>query len=956
MQIKDLSLIEAGRLSRWLDQALGLLPEARAPWLADLVQVHGSIALLVGDLLEAHDRAQASNLLEQPLDAVADAIIRSGDAEFSPGTLIGPYRLVRELGRGGMAVVWLAERADGAFTREVALKLPQRLHFNRDLAERFSRERDILARLKHPNIALLYDAGITSDDQAYLALEFVEGQSITQYCDRHRLSIAGRVSLFLQVLDAVQFAHTNLVIHRDLKPSNILVSDDGQVHLLDFGIAKLLHDAADTASESQLTRVGGRVLTLDYASPEQIRGEVLTTATDIYSLGVVLYELVVGKQPYRLKLKSAAQLEQAIVDAEWVPASRAVSDARPLAVGLRSRRALQRLLSGDLDAVISKAMARSPRARFGTAQAFHQDIQRHLAGVPVEARSPSSVLIAARFLRKHSTMSALVSLLVIALSTATITAIYSARDERAQRQRADTTRDFLRDIFSQNGPEKTDGARLTAGELLERSGNRLDTEFKSDPVTKAVLLTEIGNVYLSLGLHDQARPYATRAIAVLEPLRDNFARDYLVAEDLLAEILAESDAWSEAIDLANRIIPFARANPQAHDGWSGRFLGHRAMAQRQLGALDKSEKDILQALAEMKSSGAEHSEYYVNTLADLGTLYLDQGNDKRALDMFLEVGQRDQEFSTEPKVNHLVGEYKVALAYNRLGETAASIRILEPLVLRFDALVGAHYDRTIRARNLLAQDYAIQGDLDKAMEVVEVNISTLTTQPTVDLEELRTSELAKAQFALYAHRLDIALPLARSGVAYMERKYAGPKPLKLRARWILGEVLVQQRQCGEARPILQAALTDTRANMPGKAHPAIAELLDSLGRCSLLEGDYAQARDSLAQAFEINVAALGAAKPATLRSEIHLMWANGLITHDALTAARMAQKRPALVAALGSENHPVVQQFDLLIDSLGVAQGGQRIDHLRRADAERRLKALAGSATPPSFVGLNSLS
>ena len=842
MQIKDLSIIEAGRLSRWLDQALELLPQERAAWLADLVREQGSIALLVGDLMGAHDRAKTSQLLERPLAGVTDALIRSVDAEFSSGTMIGPYRLVHELGRGGMAVVWLAERADGAFTRQVALKLPLRLHFRRDLQERFSRERDILARLKHPNIALLYDAGIASEDQAYLALEYVKGESIIRYCDAHRLSIAARIRLFMQVLDAVQFAHTNLVIHRDLKSSNILVSADGQVHLLDFGIAKLLRDATETASESQLTRVGGRVLTLDYASPEQINGETLTTATDIYSLGVVFYELLVGKQPYRLKLKSVAQLERAIVDAEWVPASRAASDERPVAVGLRSGRSLRRHLAGDLDAVIGRAMNRSASARYGTAEAFHQDLQRHLDGMPVEARSPSKALIAARFLRKHSAMSAVVAMLVIALSTATVTAIYSARDERAERLRADTTRDFLRDIFSQNGPERTDGTRLTAVELLARSGARLDTEFKGDPITKAVLLTEIGNVYLSLGLHDQARPYATRAIAALEPMRSTFPRDYLAAADLLAEILAESDAWSEAIGLANRIIPFARDYPQGHDGWSGRFLGHRAMAERQLGALDKSEKDILQALADMKSSGAEHTEYYVNTLSDLGTLYLDQGNDKRALEMFLEVGQRDQEFSTEPKANHLVGLYKVALAYNRLGETTASIRILEPLIPQFDALVGAHYDRTIRARNLLAQDYAIQGDLGKAMAVVEVNISTLTKQPTVDLEELRASELTKAQFALYAHRLDIAAPLARAGVAYMEQKYTGPKPLKLRARWILGEVLVQQQQCDDARPILQSTLADMRVNMPGRAHPAIAEILDSLGRCSLEQGDYVRAR------------------------------------------------------------------------------------------------------------------
>jgi eukaryotic-like serine/threonine-protein kinase len=955
MQIKDLGPIEAERLSQWLGHALELLPEKRSAWLAELAREHGSIAQLVRDLLEAHDRAQTSKLLEQPLIAVANAIVCRGDAEFFRGALVGPYRLVQEIGYGGMAVVWLAERADGAFTRRVALKLPQRLRFRRDLAERFSRERDILARLKHPNIALLYDAGIAADSQAYLALEYVDGSSITSYCNTHRLSIAGRLKLFLQVLDAVQFAHANLVIHRDLKPTNILVSDDGQVHLLDFGIAKLLHDAADTTAESQLTRFGGRVLTLDFASPEQISGDVLTTATDIYSLGVVLYDLLVGKQPYRLKVKSAAQLEQAIIAAEWLPPSRAVSEDRPPYVGVRSLRSLKSLLAGDLDAVVSKAMDRSPRQRYGTAEAFRQDLQRHLDGVPVEARSPSRALIAVRFLRKHAAVSALVASLIVALSTATLAAIYNAHDERAQRQRADTTRDFLRDLFSQDSPEKTDGAHLTAVQLLARGGNRLDTEFKGDPGTKAVLLTEIGNVYLSLGLHDEARPYANRAIDLLEPMRNQFPLDYLAASDLLAEVLSESDEWSETIALADRTIPFARANPKSHDAWSGRFLGHRAVAERQLGALDKSEQDTLQALAEMKDSGAENTEYYVNTLSDLGGLYLDQGNDRRALETFLQFASRIQNVDTAHKANYLVGQYKVALAYNHLGEIAVSTRILEPLIPQFDTLVGAYYDRTIKARNLLAQNYAIEGELDKAMAVVDVNISALTQQPTGDVEGLRTSELFEAQFALYAHRLDIALPLARSSVAYMEQKYAGPKPLKLRARWILGEILVQEGQCREARPILQAALIETRANMRGKAHPAISEILDSLGRCSMVEGDLVEAKSLLTQALEINVAALGVGKPATLRSQIHLAWVDGLISGDAATAARLVQKRSALVAELGSENHPVVLQFDLLTDTLGAAQGGQRIAPSRRDDAENRLKALAGSSTVPLFVGLNSL-
>ena len=388
-------------------------------------------------------------------------------------------------------------------------------------------------------------------------------------------------------------------------------------------------------------------MTLDYASPEQIkrRGE-LTTATDIYSLGVVLYDLLVGSSHTvsscnplrswsRRSLAPSGQLRAALY-----PRSGPLEWVCTLCVFAQPR-----LLSGDLDAVISKAMNVSPRlALVARPRPFARTCNGTWTAGPW-ACSPSKALIGARVPAQACDDS----------HAADVTDDSLVRcDDRRHLQcarRTHPTAASRHDArlharhLQQNSPEKTDGTRLTAVELLARSGKRLDTEFRGDPVTKAVLLTEIGNVYLSLGLHDEARSYANRAIALLEPVRTQFALDYLTAVDLLAEVLSESNAWSEAIDLANQSIPFARANPQGHDAWAGRFLGHRAMAQRQLGALGRSEEDTVQALAEMKASGAEHTEYYVNTLNDLGTLYLDQGNDRRALEIFLEFAKRDGEIS-----------------------------------------------------------------------------------------------------------------------------------------------------------------------------------------------------------------------------------------------------------------------------------------------------------------------
>ena len=315
---------------------------------------------------------------------------------------MGPYRLVRPLGRGGMARVWLAQQAGGP---PVALKLPARPMSSGVLAERFAREREILARLVHPNIARLYDAGFAADGQAYLAIEYVEGVPFTQSCDERRLSVDARIALFLQVLAAVQFAHNNLVLHRDLKPSNILVTPEGHVKLLDFGIAKLL--ASDgSAEETEITRLGGHALTIDYAAPEQITGAPLTTAVDVYALGVLLYELLTGARPYRLEHGTLSDIGEAIASVDPVPPSEAAFSDAALLSRSTSQARLRRALSGDLDTIVEKALRKAPEERYASAGSLADDLTRHRAGLPVTARPASVWYRAARLLARLSSPAA----------------------------------------------------------------------------------------------------------------------------------------------------------------------------------------------------------------------------------------------------------------------------------------------------------------------------------------------------------------------------------------------------------------------------------------------------------------------------------------------------------------------------------------------------------------------
>ena len=373
-------------MSRLLDEALALDAAGRRLWLErlspeyqDLVQYLRE-ALLPGD----SQAAELVSLSTLPKLGAADPKGCGAASGLKCGARVGPYELIRLLGAGGMAEVWLARRADGAFNREMALKLPMLTNLRADLEQRFSRERDILASLEHPLIARLYDAGIDPAGLPYLAMEYVQGQPLTSWCDAHRLGIAARLELILQVLEAVLYAHEKHIIHRDLKPSNVLVTESGQVRLLDFGVSKLL-GAAEEEGLTQLTSVYGRALTPDYASPELLHGGTVDARSDNYSLGVLLYEMLTGVRPYRLKsAASIGLLEQAIATIEVrKPSSQREQEASE--ARNTSQDKLTRQLRGDLDAIALKALHREPSKRYQSAAAFAEDIERYLARRPIQA-------------------------------------------------------------------------------------------------------------------------------------------------------------------------------------------------------------------------------------------------------------------------------------------------------------------------------------------------------------------------------------------------------------------------------------------------------------------------------------------------------------------------------------------------------------------------------------------
>ena len=499
--------MEASRwrqLSCLLDQLLELPEPAREQRLSRLRVEDPGLAEDVERLL-AHER-DSHEFLAQPLWTAAPEDSRVG-------TRVGPYRLLRPLGEGGMGEVWLAERADGLYERQVALKLLRSGYADPGLRQRFSREREILARLQHPNLAHLLDAGVDLQGQPYLALAYVEGEPITEHCQRLALPLERRLQLMLQVCAVVSHAHANLIVHRDLKPSNILVTAEGEVKLLDFGIAKLLDD--DEGKPPVHPPTEARAFTLHYAAPEQVRGEPVSTLTDVYSLGVVLFEVITGQKPYRLRRHSDAEWERSILEVQAPRASAVV--ARVAAAGGEqavAARRLSRRLRGDLDTILLKALQKEPGQRYASVEAVAQDLRRFLEGRPIHARPQHVGYRLRKYLGRHRLGVALGSMAVLALLALALTALWQMQQARREVARAQAMEDFTVGLFDRAAGVRHGSFDLR--QLLATGQQRGEAELRDQPLSLAELEGVIGRLRIGMGDYQLALQTLDHQRALLE--------------------------------------------------------------------------------------------------------------------------------------------------------------------------------------------------------------------------------------------------------------------------------------------------------------------------------------------------------------------------------------------------------------------------------------------------------
>jgi len=778
--------------------------------------------------LVASDLAHSKSPLTSAIGAAVDATTRERRHELL-GTVIGPYRLTSVLGHGGAGTVYLGERVDRQYSAQVAVKVVEGAALHAEISRRFRAERQILANLNHPHIARLIDAGETPQGFPYLVMEYVHGEPIHQYCDRLQLSLDERVSLLLKVCAAVHYAHQNLVVHRDLKPGNILVTPDGTPKLLDFGIAKLL-DTGDTAAEMALTRLNDRILTPEYASPEQILGQTVTTSSDVYALGVVLYELLTGLRPYKVSSASQLELERTICITDPARPSTAVREAllklsddppptRNIHTVAEARGTtpmrLRSLLNGDLDAILLRALRKEPVHRYNSIEQFAADLRRHLARAPVLAREGNWVYYAQRFTRRHifgvSVTAGFIVVLAAALIVTSIQAKRIAEQRDAanrEKQTSEAVANFMLNVFAAADPFTVQDKQVTAGELLDRAAKNIHEDLDQQPAVKARLLEAIGRSYqrqghanIGIGLLEEALQIRRRQEGgnnpALVPTLSNLARAQLFQ--------SETAAAKASLEEAHGLLEKAGKKDSAE---YAHILADLSRVEYERGETATARQRIEEALPLLKKHyGTKHIEV-ASALTLLGYILQWQGDFTEMEHVAAEAVATYQSSTPELHPDRMLAEGLLAESLFGLGRIDEAAPQIERVFAAKKKVFGEKSSRIADELQLLVRLRRAQNRLDDAesfaRESLSIKLQTLG-------EQNQNTAYARTTLAVILWQLDKPTEAERelrsALVAY--KKLLPAENLQVAsANHYLAETLLSQNRINEAQEQAKQTLLD----------------------------------------------------------------------------------------------------------------------------------------------------
>ncbi len=798
------------RISSHLDHVLALVPGEREAFVASLGAEDPALAADQLALLEEHRVLESEGFL-------ADRAVALPVPAALEGTTVGAYTLVKSIGRGGMGSVWLASRHDGRFEGQAAIKLLNAELVGRTGGERFKREGTILARLTHPHIARLIDAGISGHGQPYLVLEHVAGRHIDQHCDEHALAIDARIRLFLDVLSAVAHAHASLIVHRDLKPSNVLVTEDGQVKLLDFGIAKLLEEDR-TRNDVALTRDAGAALTPKYAAPEQVSGGAITTATDVYALGLLLYGLLTAQDPVGAGARSPAEIVKAIVDVEPRRMSAVVmGDAEPPEVlamhairrGTTAER-LRRRLRGDLDTIVAKALKKNPTERYASVAEFADDLRRYMRHEPIAARPDTVAYRTTKFAQRHRRgLAASVAALAI---LGGLIGFYTMRLQRERDRaaleaaKASKTSELLMGLLTLADPYRTpEGREPTVRSLLDIGAARITNDPKVQPEVKAELFTVIGRVYQRLGLYDKAMPLLHDAlilgrrslgpehVSIAQSLNDlgvlhRESGDLDGARPLLEESLAMRRhlLGNEHKDVAVTLVELARV-----------------LSDRGLDA--QAESLVRESLAIRRKVFGEEDREVATSMNDLALLLFRRGDLDGAEPLFRRNVEINMKVLGPEHASVGTSMGNLALVLRARGKRAEADKLLRADVAIVKKALGERHPAYAQALNGLAVAALEDGRPDEARVLLEQAVAIVQPLFRPDHPRLVAYRVNIARAQLATGKAAEAEPALRRALDVRQHLYPAGDWRIAEVQSLLGASLVAQHRDLEAEPLMVAA-------------------------------------------------------------------------------------------------------------------------------------------------------
>ncbi len=808
-------------VSPHLDQVLDLSGDGRQQYLVDLASENPTLAADLERLLGEERALRDEGYLEHDAqDLLA--------APRLAGQVFGAYALVEPIGAGGMGTVWLARRNDGHFEGTAAVKLLSAALLGAASTSRFRREGTILARLKHPNIAHLLDAGVTAAGQPYLVLEYVEGEPIDRWCDDRGLDVPSRIRLFLDVLAAVAHAHASLVVHRDLKPSNVMVSKEGRVKLLDFGIAKLLEGDGDGAP-TQLTREAGGAFTPAFAAPEQVTGGAVTTATDVYALGGLLYVLLAGRHPAGELAASPAGLLRAILETEPGRLSDGVHDPR-----------LRRELRGDLDIIVAKALKKRPEERYASVTALAEDLRRTLAEEPILARPDSLAYRGRKFVRRHvrSLAAATLALFTLAGVVASYGTRLAAERDRVRReaQKAKEVSGFLTDLLSQADPYVAEqrGARgePTVRSLLDAGAARAQKDLSTQPSLQREVLTLLGRIYERRGAYEQALPLLEQAVALgrraLGPSRElaQSLHNLGVARGQRAELDASRAALEEALIIRRQILGEEHPDVAVTHSELGRTLFDQ-------GRLDEAEAHFRAALAIRRKMLGPADHETATSMSDLGLLLRQKGDRAGAEKLLRETLAVTRKASGPRHPDTATALANLALTINERGDPRTAEAMFREALAIGQASLGREHPSTAQRLANLAGVLRAQG---KLAEAEATNTEALAiSRPILGPEHPAVSrqEVGLARIYLDQGRPAIAEPLLRHALQVQQRSYAATDWRLGVTQSLLGDAYRKLSRFAEAEPYLLHASELLHAT-PGSDGLEAREARDNRARLAAL--------------------------------------------------------------------------------------------------------------------------